>query len=123
MTMSAERFEELVLDAVQDLPQELLSRLDNVAIVTQRWPSEIQMRSAGIRHRDDILGLYEGIPLTERANYNLVLPDKITVFQGPVESICHTLDEMTREIQDTVAHEIAHHFGIDDERLEELGLG
>ena len=123
MPLSAEEFEELVLEAVQDLPQELLARLDNVAIVTQRWPSLAQMQSAGIRRRDEVLGLYEGIPLTECENYNLVLPDKITVFQGPVESVCKTFDEMAREIQTTVAHEIAHHFGIDDDRLEELGLG
>jgi predicted Zn-dependent protease with MMP-like domain len=118
-----EEFEELVLDAIGELPQELLAQLDNVAVVVQRWPSRQQMDSSELDQRDELLGLYEGIPLTDRANYNLVLPDKITIFQGPVEAMCHTREEMAREIKVTVAHEIAHHFGIDDERLEELGLG
>ena len=118
-----EEFEALVLDAIEKLPQELLVRLDNVAVVVQRWPSRAQMVEAELEHEDELLGLYEGIPLTERESYNLVLPDKITIFQGPVEAMCHTPEEMAREIKVTVAHEIAHHFGIDDERLEELGLG
>ena len=118
-----EEFEDLVVDAIGELPQELLARLDNVAVVVQQWPSRAQMAEAELGHRDDLLGLYQGIPLTDRENYNLVLPDKITIFQGSVEAICHTREEMAREIKVTVAHEIAHHFGIDDERLEEMGLG
>ncbi|MBI4282732.1 MAG: metallopeptidase family protein [Chloroflexi bacterium] len=121
--MRQNEFEELVLDAIGELPQELLERLDNVAVVVQQWPSREQMATSGLDSRDELLGLYEGIPLTEREGYNLVLPDKITIFQGPVEAMCHTREEMAREIKVTVAHEIAHHFGIDDERLEELGLG
>ena len=118
-----EEFEDLVISAIGDLPQELLTRLDNVAVVVQQWPSRAQMVEAELDHEDQLLGLYEGIPLTDRENYNLVLPDKITIFQGSVEAMCHTQEEMAREIKVTVAHEIAHHFGIDDERLEEMGLG
>ncbi|MDA0988239.1 MAG: metallopeptidase family protein [Chloroflexi bacterium] len=121
--MREDEFEALVLDAIGEMPQELLARLDNVVIVVQQWPSRDQMVEAEIKHRTGLLGLYEGIPLTDRAGYNLVLPDKITIFQGPVEAMHHTRAEMAREIKATVAHEIAHHFGIDDERLEELGLG
>ncbi|MBF8267286.1 MAG: hypothetical protein HW388_794 [Dehalococcoidia bacterium] len=121
--MRREEFEELVLDAIQELPQEILARLDNVAVVVQRWPSRDQMMEAGIEHEDELFGLYEGIPLTERESYNLVLPDKITVFQGPVEAACRSREAMALEVKVTVAHEIAHHFGIDDRRLEELGLG
>ena len=121
--MRQEEFEELVLDAIQELPEEILAHLDNVAVVVQRWPSRDQMAVAGIEHRDELLGLYEGIPLTERESYNLVLPDKITIFQGPVEMVCHSREDVAREVKTTVAHEIAHHFGIDDGRLEELGLG
>ena len=121
--MQPEEFEDLVLDAIDELPRELLVRLDNVAVVVQRWPSRAQMVEADLHHEEELLGLYEGIPLTDRENYNLVLPDKITIFQGSVEAMCHTQEEMAREIKVTVAHEIAHHFGIDDERLEEIGLG
>ena len=121
--MRQEEFEDMVLNAIGELPQELLARLDNVAVVVQQWPSRAQMAEAQLDRKDELLGLYEGIPLTDRENYNLVLPDKITIFQGPVEAMCHTREEMAREIKVTVAHEIAHHFGIDDERLEEMGLG
>jgi predicted Zn-dependent protease with MMP-like domain len=121
--LKEEEFEELVLDAIQELSPELLERLDNVAVVVQSWPSREQMKMAGIERRDELFGLYEGIPLTQRESYNLVLPDKITIFQGPVEAVCRSQEEMTREVKVTVAHEIAHHFGIEDHRLDELGLG
>ncbi|MQF48352.1 metallopeptidase family protein [SAR202 cluster bacterium AC-647-N09_OGT_505m] len=123
MVLRQEEFEGLVLNAIGELPQELLVRLDNVAVVVQLWPSRAQMASAELDHEHQLLGLYEGIPLTDRESYNLVLPDKITIFQGPLEAMCHTLEEMTSEIKVTVAHEIAHHFGIDDERLGEIALG
>ena len=120
--LEQEEFEELVLDAIQDLPQELLSRLSNVAIVVQQWPTREQLDDAGLEGRGDLLGLYEGIPLTHRESYNLALPDKITIFQGPLEAICKTRDDIAREVKETVAHEIAHHFGIDDERLHDMGV-
>ena len=118
-----DEFEALVIDAIGELPQELLARLDNVAIVVQEWPTLDQMVEAELEHRMELLGLYEGIPLTDREGYNLVLPDKITIFQGPVEAMCRTREDMAREVRVTVVHEIAHHFGIDDERLEAMGLG
>ena len=121
--MRQEEFEDLVINAIVELPQELLTRLNNVAVVVQQWPSRAQMVEAEIDHKGELLGLYEGIPLTDRENYNLVLPDKITIFQGSVEAMCHTEEEMAQEIRATVAHEIAHHFGVDDEWLEEMGLG
>ena len=120
--MRREEFEELVREGVEGLPQELVRHLDNVDVVAQDWPSPYQIRSAGIGGRYSLLGLYEGIPLTGRQGYNMVLPDKITLFQGPIEAYCHTREEVVREVCTTVAHEIAHHFGISDERLEELGL-
>lgn len=120
--LEQEEFEELVLDAIQELPQELLSRLSNVAIVVQQWPTREQLDDAGLESRGDLLGLYEGIPLTHRESYNLALPDKITIFQGPLEAICRTRDDIAREVKETVAHEIAHHFGIDDERLHDMGV-
>ena len=121
--MQQEEFEELVLDAVEALLEGSHLRLDNVEIVVERWPSPEQMSQHGLESRDELMGLYEGIPLTDRAGYNLVLPDRITIFQGPLEAMCSTREQIAAEVQLTVKHEIAHHFGLDDERLEELGLG
>ncbi len=121
--MRQDEFEALIIDAIGELPEELLAQLDNVAIVVEQWPSRTQLAGTEIEHRVELLGMYEGIPLTDREGYNLALPDKITIFQGPVEAMCHSREDMAREVQVTVAHEIAHHFGIDDERLEEMGLG
>ena len=83
--------------------------------------SQTQLIGTGIEDAMELLGLYEGIPLTERYGYDLVLPDKITIFQKPIESICETQEEITQEIETTITHEIAHHFGINDDRLEEIG--
>ena len=121
--MQLEEFEELVLDAVAGLPEELLSRLDNVVIVVEQWPSAEQMAEHELESRDELMGLYEGIPLTDRAGYNLVPPDKITIFQGPLEAMCSTPEEIAAEVQKTVKHEIGHHLGVDHDRLEEMGLG
>ena len=121
--MQLEEFEELVLDAIAGLPETLLSRLDNVTIVVEQWPSDEQVAEHELESRDQLMGLYEGIPLTERAGYNLVLPDKITIFQGPLEAMCSTPEEIAAEVQKTVKHEIGHYFGMDHDRLEEMGLG
>lgn len=115
-------FSELVRQAVESLPQEIRSRLDNVDVVVEDWPNADQLWAAGLDDRHDLLGLYEGIPLIGRESYGMVLPDKITIFQRPIETACHSNDEIVREVRLTVAHEIAHHFGIDDERLATLGL-
>jgi predicted Zn-dependent protease with MMP-like domain len=109
--MSAERFEELVAEAIDTIPDELAARMDNVAVFV-----EARSRSRGL------LGLYQGIPLTERDEYGgLVMPDRVTVFREPILEMCRTEAQVVRQVQITVVHEIAHHFGIDDERLHELG--
>ena len=124
MTFSLTRqaFRRLVLQAVNNLPPELRGYLDNVDIVVQAWPSQQQLQDTETASRYDLLGLYEGVPQTERFDYNLTLPDKITLFQRPLQAACATRDDLVREVQVTVAHEIAHHFGIDDARLDALGL-
>ena len=106
------------------LPPELLNRVHNVDIVIEARPTLADMRAAGISPRDLLLGLYHGIPLTHRGeNYNLVLPDKISIYQESIESLCADDDEVRAQVHKTVLHELGHYFGIDDERLHELGMG
>ena len=120
--MDRGRFEELVARAVEGLPAEFRKRLENVDVVVEDLPSPEQLRKAGIEHGYTLLGLYEGIPLTRRdAGYNLVVPDRITVFQRTIEAKCGQKESMIeQEIRRVIQHEIAHHFGIGDARLDEL---
>jgi predicted Zn-dependent protease with MMP-like domain len=122
--MLPEKFEELVIAAVAGMPDEFKQMLDNVDICIQDWPSGQQLKSVGLRDKYDLLGLYEGTPMTERdQGYNLVLPDKITIFQKPLEAQCSSAAELKEEIVRTVKHEIAHYFGLDDDRLEQIENG
>jgi predicted Zn-dependent protease with MMP-like domain len=118
----AQDFYELVERALEGLPPELSELLDNVAIVVEDWPEYSTPLVSG--ESDDVLyGLYEGVPLTERgAGYHGVLPDKITIFRGPLERD-FPREELEEQVRITVVHEIAHHFGFDEDRLEELGWG
>ena len=113
-------FYELVERALDGLPPELSGHLDNVAIVVKDWPD----RSQAAEGRGEVLyGLYEGVPLTERGeHYYGVLPDRITIFRGPLERDFGA-DELEEQVRITVVHEIAHFFGFGEERLEELGWG
>ncbi|MBA3267165.1 MAG: metallopeptidase family protein [Acidimicrobiia bacterium] len=109
--VSPARFEELVADALDSIPPALGKLMDNV------W---VQVED---RSRPNLLGLYEGVPLTERdAGYaGMVMPDRITIYRRTICAICTTEDEVVDQVRDTVVHEVAHHFGIDDDRLDELG--
>jgi predicted Zn-dependent protease with MMP-like domain len=112
--MTRRRFEELVSDALDTIPPELAAAMDNVVVlVADRHDIE-----------PELLGLYEGVALTERtSNYSGVLPDRITIYQDAILDICENEDDVVHEVAVTVVHEVAHHFGIDDEALEELGWG
>ena len=121
--MNRERFEELVAEAVEALPDEFQEKLENVDIVVDDFPSQYQIRNSNLEKGFSLLGLYEGVPLTQRhSSYGMVVPDKITIFQKAIEAECPTSDEMDIkvEIQKVVRHEIAHHFGIGDARLKEI---
>ncbi len=121
--MERERFEQLVDRALDELPEEVQGWLSNVAVVVQLHPTPDQMRRARVGSGSLLLGLYEGIPLTARtSHYGLVLPDKITIFQWPIERICRSDEEIAARVRHTVVHELAHHFGISDERLREIGV-
>ncbi len=115
-------FYELVERALEGLPPELAELLDNVAIVVDDWPEYSTPLVPGVPGRT-LYGLYEGVPLTQRgAGYYGALPDKITIFRGPLERD-FPREELDEQIRITVVHEIAHHFGFDEDRLEELGWG
>ena len=120
--MESSEFEILVNDALGQIPLIIRERLDNVDVVVDDWPSQDQLLGSGVKEGEFMLGLYEGLPLTERHDYGMVLPDKITLFRGSIESICSDEDEIIREIRNTVVHEVAHHFGSGDEKLREWGL-
>lgn len=114
-TVTAEEFELLVDRAIDDIPDDLASNIENCVVLIEEFPPP---------DAPDLLGLYEGIPLTERGvGYGAVLPDRIYIFRHPILARCETADDVVREIHTTVVHEIAHHFGIDDDRLDELGYG
>ena len=120
--LSAEEFQALVVQALDDLPEFFQEKLQNVEVVVSDWPTPAELKSVGLGAGHLLLGLYQGIPLTRRTGgYNLVLPDKITIFQGPIERICRTRQQIVDQVQHTVKHELAHHFGISDDRLRELG--
>ncbi|MCR4394014.1 MAG: metallopeptidase family protein [Dehalococcoidales bacterium] len=118
--MDRSKFEELVARAVEGLPAEFRERLDNVDVVVEDLPSREQLQKAGVGKGYTLLGLYEGIPLTRRdAGYNLVVPDRITVFQRTIEAKCGRKESaIEQEIRRVIQHEIAHHFGIGDARLQ-----
>lgn len=115
LSMTPDEFDELVADGLDAVPQELLDMLDNVVFLVEDEPE----------NGAELLGLYEGIPLTQRTEPwgPAQLPDRITIFRGPTQRMCRDADEVRREVAITVVHEIAHHFGIDDAYLHELGWG
>jgi predicted Zn-dependent protease with MMP-like domain len=122
--MDAEHFRWLVAAAVEDLPEEFLDQLHNVDVVVEDRPTAAQLHRAGLRRGHTLLGLYEGVPQTRRGRgYGLVLPDKITIFQQAIEERCSSDDQIRQEVRRVVYHEIAHHFGIDDDRLDHLERG
>lgn len=120
--MKREAFEHLVAEALDGLPKSFQDSLDNVEIVVEDWPDPDTMRRVGVRHPTQLLGFYHGVPQTRRTHsYGLVLPDKITLYQSPIELRCHTTEQVRAMIQRVLRHEVAHHFGSDDDRLREIG--
>lgn len=116
-------FEALIIEALADLPVFFQEQLQNIEILVESWPRQSDQRTAGVEHGSLLLGLYHGVPLTERTSaYQLVTPDTITLYQGPIELVCGgDFERIRAQVKRTVIHEIAHHFGISDDRLRELG--
>jgi predicted Zn-dependent protease with MMP-like domain len=120
--MERDQFENLVAKAADNLPDEFADLMENVEVVVEDIPGKSQVRKMRLRDPLQLLGLYEGIPQTERGTgYNLVLPDKITLFQKSIETACRYSGRSVQdEVEEVLKHEIAHHFGIGDGRLSEI---
>jgi len=121
--MNRLRFEELVLEAVEALPQRFLDRLANVDIEVRDWPGPQELRSARVPVGRTLLGLYVGIPHTRRTRgYHLALPDRIFIYQRPIERLCRSDDEVRERIGRVIKHEIAHHFGLTEADLRDTSV-
>jgi predicted Zn-dependent protease with MMP-like domain len=114
MQLDRADFEALVEQALDEIPDDIAREVHNLVVLVEDEPPADE---------PDLLGLYDGVSLTERGADHGGLPDRITVFRGPLLEMCATREELVREIRITVVHEIAHHFGIDDDRLRDLGYG
>ncbi|MHB1497607.1 MAG: metallopeptidase family protein [Acidimicrobiales bacterium] len=121
METTREHFERLVADALDQIPEQLAKFIDNVAVFVEDWPTPAQL--AGVRGM--LLGLYQGVDLTRRSPVSYVgtMPDRITIFRGPISAMASDEQDLVRIVTRTVVHEVAHHFGISDRRLHELGWG
>lgn len=121
MEMSDEEFAKVIAEALDELPQKYTSRLNNVAIVYEDEPTPQQRRELKMHCHETLYGLYQGIPLTQRgANYSMVLPDKITIFKLPILRDSVDTRQLKAEVKHTLWHEIAHHFGLDHDRIHAL---
>jgi len=122
MHIPRKQFEELVTEAIQGLPEEFLKRLENVAVIVEKSPRSGDYGEGELPPGTLLLGLYQGIPLTQKSIFApMAFPDQIIIFQHPIERLCRTRQEIVAQVRRTLLHEIAHHFGISEGRLRELG--
>lgn len=122
--MNRRRFEALVEKAMRRLPRAFKARIANVVVVVEDWADDETLAEMGIEPPDTLYGLYRGVDLTHRdSTYGNVLPDTITIYQGPIEEDCADEDEMAEVIRDTVVHELGHYFGLDDETMHRIEDG
>lgn len=115
--MDREQFESLVAHAIENLPKEFQEKLDNVVIIVEDWPTWEQLRKLKIPRGGTLFGFYEGIPKTQRLNYSLAPPDRITIFQKPIEWFRRNPQDIQEQVRKTVLHEIGHHFGLSEVEL------
>ena len=122
MELTEAQFEALIETTLAGLPDEILQHMANVAITVADWPSADELSRAGVAQPQQLFGLYEGVPLTGRTRgYNMVTPDRIIIYRGPLQRAFRTPAELAGQIRRTVVHEIAHHFGIGEVRIRQLG--
>jgi predicted Zn-dependent protease with MMP-like domain len=119
--LARKEFEELVVSALRRLPKFFKKKMKNVDVVVENRASRDLLSEMGLQSPFELLGLYQGVPLDQRGfYYGNVLPDKITLFQNPIESICKTREEIDAKVREVVIHEVGHYFGLDDDTLREL---
>jgi predicted Zn-dependent protease with MMP-like domain len=124
MKLTRKEFEELVILALRRLPKFFKKKMKNVDVVVEDRASRDLLSEMGLQSPLELLGLYQGVPLDRRGfYYGNVLPDKITLFQVPIESMCQTKEEIEERVKEVVIHEVGHYFGLDDDRLRELERG
>jgi predicted Zn-dependent protease with MMP-like domain len=124
MKLTRKEFEELVVLALKKLPKFFKKKMKNVDVVVEDRASRDLLSEMDLRSPFELLGLYQGIPLDRRGfYYGNVLPDKITLFQIPIESMCQTKEEIEEKVREVVTHEVGHYFGLDDEKLRKLERG
>jgi len=122
--MTRKEFERVVERALWRLPRVFREKLANIAVVVEDWADDETLEEMGIEPPDTLYGLYQGVDLTHRdSTYGNVLPDTVTIYQGPIEEDCETEEEMAEVIRDTVVHEIGHYFGLDDETMHRIEDG
>jgi predicted Zn-dependent protease with MMP-like domain len=121
MKLTRKEFEEVVISALRGLPKSIKKKMKNVDVVVEDRASRDLLSEMGLRSPSELLGLYQGVPLDRRGfYYGNVLPDKITLFQNPIELICKKKEEIEEKVKEVVIHEVGHHFGLSDEKLREL---
>ena len=119
--MTRKQFEAVVERALRRLPRAFRDKLANIIVVVEDWADDETLEEMGIEPPDTLYGLYRGVDLTHRdSSYGNVLPDTVTIYQGPIEEGCESEDEMAEVIRDTVVHEIGHYFGLDDETMHRI---
>mgnify|MGYP001590646911 FL=1 len=120
--LSRAEFEKLVTQAVESLPPRFLERLENVEVMVESAPTREDLEDAGIEPGRTLFGLYQGVPQTQRGTwYGSVLPDRIVIYQRPIETVAQNRQEIRKEIRITLMHEIGHHFGLGEDELSEAG--
>ncbi|MFH1394806.1 MAG: metallopeptidase family protein [Candidatus Omnitrophota bacterium] len=121
--MDRRKFEILVMEALKTLPEIFKNSLKNVDVIIEDEPSADQEEKINALHRRLVLGLYQGVPLSRRSQYyGMVMPDKVSIFQKNIEKVCRSDEEIVRLVKHTVQHELAHHFGISDQRMRDLDV-
>lgn len=121
MEITEDEFSKLVATAIDNIPEQYARHIKNLAFVVEYEPTKEQLHKLHLYHGQTLYGLYEGLPITHRASsYNLVLPDKITIFQGPIQASCHDMNQLKKLVQQTVWHEVAHYFGLDHDAIHKL---
>jgi len=121
LTIRLDEFEQLTLEAIESLPQEFAQKMNNIDVVVESWPSSDHLRIAKVPKSHLLFGLYQGQPLTQRGSHYTGLPDKISLFAGPMALVSHNRESLKLRIRLTLLHEIGHHFGMTEEQLRKIG--